>query len=173
MKLVYPFLFVLFLFCGLQLKAQKFISIEKIGSANTEKIFLGTPLTFQTKDARELGWVTMPIRDLLVEQNVIVFPDRYISVDNIHAFQFGRSWPKATKISLLTFGLAWSGFAAIGTATDGNPDTSYRLSDAVVTGTSALLAFSIPLVFGNSRKVVFGKKRRLRLLDITPVVPSN
>lgn len=162
----------LLLFCFFSfspaLFSQKVLQIEKYGKAKTEKIFIGQPLTFQIQELGEPVWYTAVVEDLFVKDSVVLLGPRYIHIKNIEALKYDRGWTKVANRSLLTFGLSWSGFAFIGTLTDNDPNTSYRWSDAAVTGTSVLLALAIPKVFG-TRKIKLGKRRRLRMLNLNPV----
>ena len=143
--------------------AQKVLQIEKFGNPYTEKINIGSFLTYQVKN--DDIWYQGYIRDLRIEQNVIEFDDRFVNIDNITAFQFERKWPRQIGTQLAFAGLAWSGWALVGTLTDGNPDTNYRWSDAVVTGAAAGVGLTLPLVWGKGT-VKFGKRKRLRMVDI-------
>lgn len=142
---------------------QKVLQIEKFGSPKTEKIEMGTLLTYQVND--DDIWSQGYIRDLRIDQNIIEFDDRFVNLDNITALRYERNWPKQIGTQLALFGLAWSGYALIGTLTDGNPDTNYQWSDAAVTGAAAGIGLSLPLFIGD-RTVKLGKKRRLRMLDL-------
>lgn len=160
-------LFLLLLFTGLffpRAEAQKILQIEKYGSPKTQKLFIGDELTYQVKN--DESWYSGQIVDLLVDQNVVAFDDRYIRLDNLEAFRYERGWTRPASISLYTFGLAWSGFALIGTATDGDPSTSYRGSDAVVSAVSVGLGFAISKLL-STRTIRFGNRKRLRMLDLS------
>lgn len=170
-KKLYFLLLPLFLFAQVG-HTQKILQIERYGKAKTQKIFIGQPITYQLKDAREYGWYTGVIEDYMVDDNLIVFKDRLINIDNIHSLKYERGWPSFAKYTLGTFGLAWSGFALIGTATDGDPTTSYRWSDALVTGTSLLFGLGLPKLFG-TKKIKFGKRKRLRMLDLRVINPNQ
>ncbi|MEO1653405.1 MAG: hypothetical protein AAFU64_07670, partial [Bacteroidota bacterium] len=87
-------------------------------------------------------------------------------INNISALKYERGWPSFAQTTIGSFGLAWSGFALVGTLTDGDPDSNYRWSDAMVTGTSLLIALTLPKLFG-TKKVKFGKRKRLRKIDLS------
>lgn len=161
MRLLFTLLCCLFLQSTF---AQKVLQIETFGDPITEKINIGAFLTYQLKN--DDIWSQGYIRDLRLEQNVIELDDRFVNINDIGAFQYKRKWPRKIGTQLALFGVAWSGFALIGTLTDNNPDTNYRWSDAVVTGAAAGIGISLPLVF-EKRTVRFGKRRSLRMLDIT------
>lgn len=158
---------ILILCCGLFFQpifAQKVLQIETFGDPITEKISIGSFLTYQIKD--DDIWYEGYIRDLRLDLDVIELDDRFVNINDIQAFRYKRNWPRKVGTQLALFGVAWSGFALIGTLTDGNPDTNYRWSDAAVTGAAAGIGVSLPLVF-EKRTLKFGKRRRLRMLDIT------
>ena len=96
----------------------------------------------------------------------MVLGNRYIQLSNIQKLRYARSWTRAFGTSLFWFGVSWSGFALVGTATDGNPDTQYEWRDVIVTSTSWLLAWAVPKIF-KYRTFTFGKRKRLRMLDLT------
>jgi len=166
-----PFLFFLLLGSFLHIaKAQKILQIEKYGSPRTEKLFIGDAITYQLKE--DDMWYSGQITNLLVDQNIISLDDRYVQLENIDAFRYQRGWAKPVGISLYTFGVAWSGFALIGTATDGDPSTSYRASDAVVSAVSIGLGFVVSKLLA-TKTIRFGKRRRLRMLDLSFKPPNN
>ncbi|MCO6486856.1 MAG: hypothetical protein J5I98_00495 [Phaeodactylibacter sp.] len=148
--------------CGL-LHAQKVLQLEKYGRVRTEKMYIGDPITYRLQG--EQGFQAGYIEDIRVEEGLLVLSDRYVKVQDISTLRYERGWPRATGISLFWFGLGWSGFAAIGTALDGDDDTRYRWSDAIVSAGSIGLAFVIPPLFKH-KDVRMGKRRRLRLLDL-------
>ena len=145
------------------LNAQKVLQIEKYGKAKTEKLYIGQFVTYKVKD--DDAWRDAYIEDLLVDQNVVQLGPIYVNIDDIEAFRWKRGFSKKAGNSLMIFGISWSGYAFIGTATDGRDDTQYRWSDAIVTGTSVLLGWILPKTF-KYRTVRFGKRKRLRILDL-------
>jgi hypothetical protein len=144
--------------------AQKVLQIERYGRVKTKKMYIGQEITYQLKN--DDGWYRGVIEDLDVEKNWIVMRDRYVPLDSIAAFRRPQNWSRAARTSLYTFGAGWSANALVGTLTDGNPATNYLWSDAVVTGTSWLTGWILPKIFKN-KITKFGKKRRLRMLDLT------
>lgn len=144
--------------------AQKVLQIEKYGSPKTKKMYIGQEINYKLKN--DEVWYRGVIEDLNIERNWIVMRDRYVPLDSIEAFRRPKGWSKSVRTSLYTFGAGWSSLALVGTLTDNNPDTHYLWSDAVVTGTSWLTGWIIPKIFKN-KITKFGKKRRLRMLDLT------
>jgi hypothetical protein len=161
----YLLLLALFLtLCISQISAQKVIQIERYGRAKTEKIFIGEGIEYRLKGSKD--WRYAVVEDINVEQNLIVLADRYLKPDSIDALRYYRSYSQKLGLQVMTFGVAWSGFALVGTAVDGNPETKYRLSDGIVTASSIAAGFGIAQLL-KYRKIKFGKRKRLRLLDIT------
>ncbi len=157
------------LFVGHGLLSQQVLQVEKIGSAKRQKIPAGTELRYQLLE--DEIWYEGVIEGYMVPEDVIVFDDRLINVNSIEALQFERRWPKIVGIQLGTFGLAWSGFALIGKSTDGDPDTNYNGTDALISGTALASGFLVATLF-SKKTIKNGKKYRLRLLDLDPLGPN-
>lgn len=143
---------------------QKFLLIETWGSPKTKKIFKGAEISYQLKT--DDVWHTQTIADFIVDKNLIELEDRYVNINDIKALKFQRYFIQGVSTSLFWFGLGWSGFALVGTLTDGDPDTNYRWSDAIVTGTAISSGWLMGQLLG-SKKVKIGKRKKLRLLDLT------
>jgi hypothetical protein len=154
-------LFVAFSFtAGL---AQKVLQIEKYGRPETQKIHIGSTIAYRLKgqEGFRLGY----IEDFRVADSLIVLGDRYLNISEIGALRFERGWPDKIGGGLMVFGGSWSGFAAVGFATDGDPETNYRWSDAIVSLTSIGLGYGIAKLF-KYKTVNLNKRRWLRLLDL-------
>ncbi|MEY2905157.1 MAG: hypothetical protein RJA52_1173 [Bacteroidota bacterium] len=149
----------------LELTGQKVLQIEKYGSPKTKKIYIGDQLTYRIIEYD--SWATGTIEDLLVQENVLSFHNRFMPIDQIDAFRYDINWGKSIGKQLFWFGTGWSFYAVIGPLTDGEPGNGYRPVDAIVTGSSWILAYSLPRIF-KYKTVRFGGKRRLRMLDLTP-----
>jgi|AntRauTorckE5430_2_1112549.scaffolds.fasta_scaffold17898_3 hypothetical protein len=156
-------LLCLVLFSACALSAQKVLQIEKFGDPKSQKIQIGAILDYRLKgeDMFREGY----IEDIKVEDSLIVFGDRYVNVHDIAVLRFPRAWGKTIGASLMVFGGAWSGFALIGYAADGDPETSYSTSDAIVTAASASIGYAL-MKLVRYKKVRIDKRYRLRLLDL-------
>lgn len=143
----------------------QFLQLEKVGSMKVTKIPLGSVITYSIKDGQ--GWYTSEITNFMYNDQLIFMADRTIPLKEITALQYQRTWPKAIGRQLGLFGLSWSGYAFIGTLTDGKPETNYRTSDAIVTGTSLAVGLLLPKLISFRVKKI-GNKYRLRLLDLRP-----
>ncbi len=144
--------------------AQKVLQMEKYGRVKTKKIYIGSGITYRLKG--DDSWYSAVIEDFDLEHNWIVLKDRYLPLDSIDALRKDRQGARRLGTQLFWFGAGWSTFALLGTATDGEPSTRYRWSDAIVTGTAWLAGLVVPRFF-KYRIYKMGKKRRLRLLDLT------
>lgn len=146
--------------------SQKVLLIEKRNSAQTQKLYEGAYI--QYKLIGEKKWRDGEIYDLRDDTQMIVFKNHYLPLDQIEMMREQKPWPRNIGYMLMTFGLSWSGIAAVGTATDGDPNTSYKLSDAAVTGASVATGLLLPMLFG-TRKIRFGEKQkwRLRVVDVS------
>jgi hypothetical protein len=143
--------------------AQRVLQIEKFGSPKTKKLFPGEEIVYQIRDTE--GWSRGVIDQLVVDQNLIGLQNRYVKLDDITAFRYHRDWPKPFAKQLFWFGAAWSFYGFIGPLTDDVPDNGYRKADAIVTGSSWVIALALPKIL-NYRIVRFGKRKRLRMLDL-------
>lgn len=143
--------------------AQKVLQIEKYGSPETQKIHIGSTIEYRLRgeDAFRLGY----IEDFRVADSLIVLGNRYLNIAEIGALRFERGWPGKIGGGLMVFGASWSGFAAIGFATDGDPTTNYRWADAIVSLTSIGLGYGISKAF-KYKTVNLNRRRWLRLLDL-------
>ena len=158
------FLGLVFTFLGsADLYAQKVLQIEKYGSPKTEKMFIGHSFSYKVKG--DDAWRHAYIEDLLVDQDVIQLGRTYVKLEDIEAIRYDRKFGRRARNTLVLFGLSWSGYALIGTATDGNPETNYEWSDAIVTTSTALVGLALPKLF-RYKTIRFGKRKRLRMLDL-------
>ncbi len=146
------------------------MQIETSGRVKTKKIFKGEGLEYLLRGSKT--WTYGVIEDFNIDSNLIVFGDRYVKVDEIKAIRYYKPAARRMGAQLALFGAAWSAFAAIGTATDGNPDTNYRWSDAVVTGSAMGLGYAYSQLF-KYKKYKIGKRRKLRLIDLTFLAPPK
>ena len=163
MRLFY--LLLLFL-VSYSLQAQRVPLIEQPNSAQTTKLYTGSYIQYRLEG--DDSWYGEHIYDLRDDTQAVVFPDRYVPISEITMLRQGRPVVRGIGLTLLTFGLSWSGYAAIGTATDNDPNTNYRTSDAIVTGVASGIGLLLPALFG-TKKMRFGEGERLRLriIDIT------
>lgn len=161
------FLFSFVMMLGfLTLNGQTVLQIERSGSSHTVKLSPGVVLQFRLKD--DPVWYSGELVRLIPEDGLVVFHNRYVRVDQIEAFRRSLDWPAGLGRNLFWFGVGWSGFALVGTATDGIPETTYEWSDVVVSSTAVATSWLLPRIV--KHKVTrFGKKRRLRILDLSPV----
>lgn len=157
--------FWLFIICALfttNASAQKILQMEKRGKVKTKKFFLGEELTFKLKGQDE--WITDVMIDIKVEEDIIVFSERFVKVSDIKIIKSYKNARRAMTFqrSLYTFGTAWLLYSLGGTLA-GEPlnDLTWK-----VPATSFVLGFLIKKIF-YTRKYRIGKKRRLRVLDLS------
>lgn len=147
-----------------QVSGQQFLLLEKINSPRTEKIGIGSTLTYRLIEEEE--WLEGKIVEIRADQQLLAINNYYVDISKIAAIRQRRDWVAPTSIMLTTFGLSWSGFALVGTATDGNPNTQYEAKDAIVTAVGAGTGLLINRLFRN-RILKMGQGHRLRIVDIT------
>ena len=150
--------------CPFLLNGQKVLQIERAGKIKAEKIFIGQAFHYKLNGTEEFQFGV--IEDLKVEDGIILFTDRFVKVEDIAAIRYNKRWAQGVGTSLFWFGTGWSLFAAVGTATDDDPETNYRWSDAIVSATAITSSFILSKAF-KYKTIRFGKRKRLRLLEIS------
>ena len=143
---------------------QKFLIIEKSGSAHTKRISMYDNITFQLRDD-DKGWFTRQILDMNPEAQMILLGDTWIPIKDISRI---RMTNKRQLAMILGSALQVGGISMIlGDAwytLSGKPEYSEGgwqfglLNIAVGTGIKALLG---PIKYN------LGKSIRLRVIDVT------
>lgn len=162
-------LFLSIIISSYQLGAQKMLLLEKYGDPTPQKIYLGTELEVKLKE--EEGWRKAYLEDIIAEQKLMLLGNSYISTEQVEKIRFYRPFAENTGKSLFVFGSGWSLFALIGYTFDGNPDTSYKASDAAVTGTSWLSGWAISKLF-KYKYFKTGERKRLRVVEGINTLPD-
>ncbi len=141
---------------------QKFVQIEKYGSAKVKKYYIGDQLTFRIK-AFGKAWLTETIEDIYLADNMILFNNRIVKLQDITAIRsYKRSqWSGPLAKKLYVFGLAWGGFSLLGTLA-GVPLT---WTAAIVPGTAFATGFLLQKIFKH-KTYKLGKRRWLRILNM-------
>ena len=165
MRITISFLLFFLLLASTGLMAQKFLALERAGNPVNKRIAIGTIITYQLKEGQ--GWTTAEIVDIDAENGLLVLATRSIYVKDIVALRYDKRWSRAVGRSLFSFGFSWSALSLIGNYTDNNPRTKYRLSDAIVTGSSMIVGSILPHLFRH-RIIHIGKRRHLRAIDVSP-----
>lgn len=156
-------LLLLFSIGGLaSLQAQKYLQIERVGSFKVKRYQQGEELTFRITD--DDYWYTEEIVDIMIPENMVLFTNRVISVEDItHIRSFKRrKWSKPMGQQLYNFGIGWIVFS-LGDALFGNPLRRAIIEVPLVAGVTGFL---IQKLFRH-RTFRMGKNRRLRVLDLT------
>jgi len=157
---------VLFLGFSNFLFGQKFLQIEKYGSLKVKKFYIGDDLNYRLKGDKT--WYTGTIQDLLVDDNIILFGNRYVKMEDIRTIRKRLRWSRNVGNQLYLFAGSWlffSGSAALVGWWELRWDTAIVAGSALVTGFILKNAFKY-------KKYKIGKRRRLRMLDITMPKPA-
>ena len=151
--------------------AQMTLMMEKRNSMKTKRLYEGDEITYKLKG--EKSWETATILKLIPEENIIVLDRLYIKLENIAAFKRKRNRQRALMYSnsLYTFGTAWTAYTAIDDLVIQDRHSDWEAA-AYVGGTSLVLGTLLRTLFKN-KIYKFGKRRRLRILDLTPIAPQN
>jgi hypothetical protein len=158
---------IIFLISSTFVYGQKFLQMEKYGSLKVKKYYIGDDITYQLTGDKI--WYTETIQDLIIEENIILFADHYIKIDDIRTIKSfkSREWSKRTGIQLYAFAGGWVLFSLAGSLTS---EWELKWDTAIIAGAAILTGFLIQQIF-KSKKYKIGKKRKLRMLDITMIKP--
>ncbi len=161
-------LFGLILFLGISnlVFGQKFLQIEKYGSPKVKKFYIGDDLTYRIKGDKT--WYTGTIQDLIIAEDIILFENRFVKMGDITMMRKRLGWSQKIGTQLYIFAGSWlffSGTAALVGWWEVRWDTAIIAGSALVTG------FLIKKIF-KYKKYKFGKRRRLRMLDISIPKPK-
>jgi hypothetical protein len=142
--------------------------MEKYGTLKTKRYYMGDKMTYRL--INDKTWYQAKLEDIRVEDNIVIFNNRYVELKEIMAIKtyHNRAWSQKIGGSLMVFGTSWSLFAAGGMLVD-NDRFAYRWSDAAVTSTSILSGLLIRQLF-KSNTYKMGKRKWLRLLNINPKI---
>lgn len=146
------------------LAAQRYLLVETANRPQTLKIQEGSLLTYRMQG--ESDWLTGKIIEFRADQQLVAIDNYYLDISKVDALRQTRPWALPTGVMLMTFGSAWSGFALIGKATDGNPDTRYEARDAIISGISVGAGLAIGRLL-RYRVIKLGDRRRLRIVDVS------
>lgn len=143
---------------------QKVIQIERYGRTKTTKLYIGDEVTFSLKDHPK-QYYTRDILELYPEANTVQFAGGAVALDQIAAIRFtgSNSWAKGLSNSLLIFTGVWTVYSILDVLINTREPAPFQYQ---VGGSTLLLSG----VFGwlvPEKVVRFGKRNRLRILDLT------
>jgi len=168
MKSTILLFFLSLLFCSISssLFGQKFVQMEKYGTLKVKRYYIGETLTFRLEGDKY--WYTDVITDILPDDGLIVFANRAVKVKDITFLKsfHNAAWSKGLAMKLYIFAGSWLVFNF------GGLPLGWTLSALTwqVPVVAVATGFIIRILF-KSRKYKIGKRRWLRLLDLSMVKP--
>ncbi len=152
-------LIILFLF-PLQGSCQKILQMEKKVSFKIWRYYPGDLLEFEINGQ----WFKRQIVDFDLENKYIIFHDGFVKLSDINRLrtQGLEVLGKGVATSLFVFGSSWSFFSLADWLVGG----TLTLSNALVPASSFAIAGLLRLIL-KTKKHRLGKRKRLRLLDLT------
>lgn len=167
---IFKWLFVLMLLLLSQAPAtaQVYVQIEIFNQPKTIKYSPGQSITFQEKSNPD-EWQSEIIRDILVDESVLLFEHGFLSIDNITKVKRTNVAAKYGGKTLMTFGAAYLIFGVI--IEVATPNEGLNTTNISV-GTGALATgYILNKTFG--KKIYWmGKTARLRVIDLRFSVPD-
>jgi hypothetical protein len=160
-------LFLGFMLFPFVLFAQKVLQLEKKGSAKTQKISLDDEITYKLFD--DDVWYTATLYDIKPEEDIIVFNNRLVRLEQIAALRFTdtRSWSSAFGKKLYTFAAGWTLFGIADRLIFNQSENRASIPlIAIPAATTLVGGWLIQRIFRQRTKKI-GNKYRLRLLDLT------
>jgi len=156
----------LILFLGFSniLFGQKFLQIEKYGSAKVKKYYIGENLSYQLKEDKT--WYSGTIQDLIIDDNIILLENKYIRMEDIRTIRQGRRWSQQIGKQLYYFAGSWLVFSGLGTLVG----WELRADTVIIPASAVVSGWLIRKIF-KYKKYKLGKRRRLRMLDISMIKP--
>ncbi len=146
------------------LLGQKVLQIERFGRAKVKKFYIGDELNYRL--AGDKAWYKGTIQDLIVEENIILFEDRYVRMGDIQALRKRQRWSRQIGNQLYVFAGSWLVFSTAGTLLG----WELRWDTAIITGSALATGWLIKNIF-KYKKYKMGKRRRLRMLNLNPIKP--
>lgn len=144
---------------------QMTLMMEKRNSMKVKRLYEGDEIIYRLKG--EKNWEKATIWKLIPEENIIVMDRVYIKLEDIAAFKRKRNRRRMKDYSNQIYG-------------GGLTSTGYVINDRPIDwgavgylgGSSFILGTMFRTLFKN-KIYKFGKRRRLRILDLPPIAPQN
>lgn len=167
---IFKWIFVLMLLISSDIpaSAQIYVQIEIFNQPKTIKYQPGQSITFQESSNPD-EWQSEVIKDILVDESVLLFEHGFLSIDNITKVKRTNTAAKYGGKTLMTFGIAYLLFGVI--IEVATPNEGLNATNISV-GTGALATgYILNKTFG--KKIYWmGKTARLRVIDLRFSVPE-
>ncbi len=139
-----------------QANGEKYIQLEKYGSAKVKKYRIGTEFTFFTNKE----WRTEYIENIISKDSIIVFTNGYVKLNDIEKISI-HSWRQNTlkilRKSLYVFGGSWAFYSLF--------DPENYKGNFIFAGSNIAAGYIVGK-FARPKIIHLGKRRRLRLMEI-------
>ena len=169
--------FIYMVILSVTMQGQLFLQMERTGTLKVKRYQIGDEVCFKLKGENQ-DFRTEYIEDILPEQDIIIFSNgmvRRTEIAFIRSFH-PRKWSKPLGQQLMIFGVGWGLFSLgakaaflLGATSTVSPLT---LGTAAIVGTAIGIGWIIQKAF-RQKTYRFGKKRRLRILDLRVISIQN
>jgi hypothetical protein len=158
----YKLLLILFFsLLGHAISAQVFMQIEKNNDPETIKFGITNIVEFKHADYPD-EWQRGEIEQILYDDNVVVFTNQIVHLDDIIAIKIYRPGVKALGQTILAFSYAWAVYGTI--AALASDQFSIGLNEILIGGFGILTGTLIKKF--SSTTYNMGKSYRLRIVDL-------
>jgi len=161
-------LILVFSLLGQLASAQVFLQIEKINDPKTIKFGRSNLIEFKHKDYPD-DWQRGRIDDILYDENVVVFTNQIVHLDEIEAIKIYRPGIKALGQTILAFSYAWCVYGGI--AALASEEFSLGLNEILIGGFGILTGTLIKKFSSKTYKM--GKSYRMRIVDLRFPTPEE
>ncbi len=144
--------------------AQKLLQLEKYGSLKNVRFYIGEELKFQLRND-DKGWYTRTITDIDVDNGYLIFVNYPLHIDSIAMIQL----PRTSAMQIVGGALQVGGINSIVFSLGYNP--IFRNEpvnwEGVGFGALGILVGTVIRKLFKTKKFKLGKRKRLRLLDLS------
>jgi len=152
--------------------AQKLLQLEQSGTLNTTRFYIGQELIFQLRN-NDKGWYTRTITDIDVEGGRLIFYNHPVHIDSISMIKLPRSNGMQIVGGALQVGGANAMLFSIAYPIFQNQPVNWA---GVGFGALGIAIGTALRKLFKTKKFVIGKRKRLRLLDLSwgpPMPPPD
>ncbi len=161
MACVRMFVLVLLVSVPLLSMGQKALQMEKRGSMQTRKMFIGDQLIYKLQSDKKF-WLKEIIKDIHIEDGFLEFENRIVHIDSIYAIkEASGKGARPLSVALKAFGVSWTFWTTVSLLFN---EENVLINYGIGAG-SYLVGEALKAAFFRTHK--FKGRKRLRLINLT------